>query len=276
MEKYDSSPVFRLGYAIGSLLKSLNSPLSEDSSFAAARLRTRLRMFINQNKDDSQLRHSLNSAQDVISCIDDFIEDEQKTNKLTKGIPPGGITALPYKSILISAISDFQTFLEADLPQLNIFSVAQHRGYKMDILINNGESLLSKNTLTLLGVSRVDVIREIRESARCLAFDVPTSAGLHLCRAVEIIITKEYFPVLELVVPKIKSLGIFITRMEKNGKADPRVISKLKDFRDHYRNRITHPEEFWDIDNADSAFGTAINVIDSIVKDIQEIKANGP
>ena len=277
MEKHDMTPLFDLGISIGTLMRKIE--LSLNTEFAASSTRRSFQSFIKHYSEYKELILSLEAAEYVISCLEDYrqrFKDQQPTldnDSVTTDQHPPLIT----KNILTNAINDFQTIIAAEIPKLNIFYVQQHRDRDMNLLINSGECALSQKTLDALSISsKTDVIREIREAARCLAFDVPTSVGLHLCRAVEIVVTKEYFPVLSILVPQNRNLGRYIKVLEKNNNVSPKVISKLNDFKDYYRNRITHPEEFWDIDNADSAFGTAINVIDAIVKDIQEIKKKIP
>ena len=49
----------------------------------------------------------------------------------------------------------------------------------------------------------------------------------------------------------------------------------LQHLKDHYRNPIAHPEEFWDSDKAEAAFMLAISVITVMVQDIDETKKKG-
>ena len=49
----------------------------------------------------------------------------------------------------------------------------------------------------------------------------------------------------------------------------------LRHLKDHYRNPISHPEEFWDSNMAESAFMLAISVITVMVQDIEETRKRG-
>lgn len=280
MEKYDSTPLFRLGHTIGGLISSINSTLT-DSTWAASRLKVHLGLFVNQNKDNSQFKHSVNSARLVISCIDDFIDKEKNKDRLA------GITDEIFipKDMLMSSLDDFQTFLQGELPQLNIYFVTKHRAYDMTVLINEGENLLSPNTLTAMTGSKMEVIRDISEAARSLAFGFYTAVGFHLYRAIEAIVIKEYF--VSLKVPhseynKSPNLGNYIKilkvthdKIKLSSPVDIKVTSLLDHIKVHYRNPVMHPEESWDMDKANSAIGPAISLIDMMMQDIQEIKKKG-
>lgn len=271
MQKVDGMPLYWLAHSIGQLVNALSAPNATLYSIADQ-----------AQAADFHLDNFIHNPNMVALPLSKGAADEVLLNlrKLFEGKIPASIEGIPTpllspesKNTIFVPLWNFQAVLGKELPELNIFFVTQHRDRDMNLLINNGELALSQKTLNALShLTKDDVIREIREAARCLAFDVPTAVGLHLCRAVEVIITKEYFPSLGMVVPKNRNLGRYITALGKNINVGPKVISKLNDFKDYYRNRITHPEEYWDIDDADSAFGTAINVIDALVKDIVKIK----
>lgn len=275
MEKYDSSPVFRLGVAVGELLRSIESSNLRASIFPASFLKNHIQLFIIQNPE---LKLSVDAASLVIKAIDVYFE-KVKSQTDAKGIPLGiaDITDDLEIAILRSAINDFQTFLEKELPQLNIYYITPHRAYDMATLINRGENLLSPITLSSLADSKQEVIKDIREAARALAFGFSTAVGFHLYRSLEAIIIKDYFVVLG-VLPveygKNPNLGNYINILHDKG-VDVKITSMLRHLKDHYRNPIMHPDEFWDIDNANSAIGLATSLIDVMVQDIQEIKKKG-
>jgi hypothetical protein len=274
MEKYDSTPFFKLGVQIGDFLKTVNSVSSaNDTIFAAEILELRLGVFVNQNKKDPQFKHSINAANIVIGYLNSFVKEERESsNKLGLSITAGLFSS---KNRLINAIDDFQTFLSAELPQINIFFVEQCRAYNMSDLINSGEKVLSPLYQKEIPSSWDEVVEEFREAGRSLAFGINNAVGLHVSRSVEVILRKDYFPLLDIVPPKRGNLGFFIQRLEKK-QANQRVIILLNLLRDYYRNNIAHPGEFWDNEKAVNAFGTVINVIDVIVQDMQEIKKKIP
>jgi hypothetical protein len=142
----------------------------------------------------------------------------------------------------------------------------------MTTLINQGEKVLSLDTINVLVASKDDVIKEIREATKCLAFDISTAVGFHVYRAIEAIIIKDYFRILDIKPEeweKNKNLGNYIMLLE-NKKVDVRITGVLRHLKDNYRNPISHPQEFWDSNKAESSFGLAISAITVMVQGIQE------
>lgn len=266
MEKVDGMPLYRLANSLGELQEALKQPNSSLTSVVEAVRRV-----------DSEINYFTNLTFGLPLSKDAAKEIVAGLHKLF-GIRPFPEVGIPVpltqeeKNWVLVPIWSIQAILAKELPQLNLFLITQHRAYDMTILINNGEKLLSEASLNCLSVSKLEVIREIKEAARCLAFNVATAVGLHLSRAVESVIVKEYFSEIGIEVPKHKNLGKYIEALEKTKNANQKVVSKLRDFKNYYRNLIAHPEEYWDIDNADSAFGTAVNLIEAIIQDIAVLR----
>ena len=110
------------------------------------------------------------------------------------------------------------------------------------------------------------VVQDVREAARSLAFDIPTAVGFHIFRAIEAIIKKEYFPLLNITVES-NNLGQHIALLEGAG-VDEKILGTLRNIKDYYRNPISHPEEFWGLDQAESALMLAVHAITVILQDI--------
>ncbi len=266
MEKIDGMPLYWLANSLGELQEALKSPTATLTSVVEAVRRA---------------DYNINSFTDVTfgpplskDAAKEIVAGMHKLFAI-RPFPEVGIPVpltQEEKNWVFVPIWNLQAILARELPQLNLFLITQHRAYDMTILINNGEKLLSEASLNCLSVSRLEVIREVKEAARCLAFNVATAVGLHLSRAVESVIIKEYFPAAGVVIPKHRNLGRYIEALEKVNKVNQKVIGKLRDFKDYYRNLIAHPEEYWNIDNADSAFGTAINLIEAITHDIDDLR----
>ena len=118
--------------------------------------------------------------------------------------------------------------------------VSQKLAYETRVLIEEAERILPSSIVTFLPVG---VIEEIRQSGRCVAFDIPTAATFHIIRATECVIRMYY----EHVVgkpPKVKSRnwGAYIKTLRESGRAKPEIISVLDHIREVYRNPILHPE----------------------------------
>ena len=172
--------------------------------------------------------------------------------------------------IFNAAIYNFQAVLGTELPRANIFYITPKRAYDMTLLINQGENVLALDIIDLLGASKDEVIRDIREATKSMAFDLSTAVGFHIYWAVEAIVVKDYFPVLNIMAEeweKNQNLGNYIKLLIAKH-VDNKVTIILNYLKDHYRNRIFHPEEFWDSKTAETALGLAVSAIIIMVQDI--------
>jgi len=282
MEKYDSTPFFRLGVALGALTRSLRGGDALDH-FSILNAKIYLDLFAKNNKKEKALRLSVKTAESLIALINDYVE-KIKSNTLAVN----NLSALPGiddKDVLLQCILDLQNYLSEEIPTLNIFFVTKHRAYDMTILIYEGESLLSPNTLNFIEASKSEVVNDMREAARSLAFGIHTSVGFHLFRAIEAIAVDEYLPLLGISVEEYRdekncpNLGSCIGILEgQNGKfkvtepVDVKITSILRHIVKKYRNPIMHPDAIWGHDEANGAIGLVVSIIDMMVQDIIEIK----
>ena len=99
------------------------------------------------------------------------------------------------RTIAWSRLNHFASVLGTELPRANVYFVNQKRGWDTTTLIESGEKTLSTDLSVFSESSRKLILADIRESTRCLAFDIPTAAGFHVFRAVETVVL-EYFPVI--------------------------------------------------------------------------------
>jgi hypothetical protein len=108
-----------------------------------------------------------------------------------------------------------------------------------------------------------NVIDELRQSGRCLAFDVPTASGFHILRATEIVLHEYYMNVCKPKDPKrLENWGAYIAELKKSG--DPNVketIAILQQIKDNDRNLIMHPERILSSDDAFTLFEIAKGAI---------------
>jgi hypothetical protein len=150
--------------------------------------------------------------------------------------------------------------------------VEQVCAYKTSTLIENGDAVFPKNIRDKLPALAVT---DVKAAGRCLAFDLPTSAGFHIARTVETVLL-QYFSVLEIELPEYKNLGRYIETLREQGPAkgiDPKVIAAVDQFRDLYRNPIMHPDVNLTSDEAQTLFANAQSAISAIISDMGKITA---
>lgn len=267
MQKVNAMPIYWLASAIGQLQAQLTPPVKVGAlTSLLITARGNLEFFIGSYAQALPL--SKDAASEIIVRIDQIIVPERLKQ-------PDAIIPQQEIDFLSVSIYNFQAVLGTELPRINVFYITPKRAYDMTMLINQGESVLSPDIINLLG-PKEDVIKDIREATKSMAFDISTAVGFHVYRAVETIV-KEYFPILEIQPEdwqSNKNLGNYIKLLEDKG-VDVKVTTMLRHLKDHYRNPISHPEEFWGSDKAESAFMLAVSVITVMVQDIEETKIKG-
>jgi hypothetical protein len=173
-------------------------------------------------------------------------------------------------SDLSEQIQAFQYVFSAELNNASLYFVEQVCAYKTSTLIENGDAVFPKNIREKL--PELAVI-DLKAAGRCLAFDLPTSAGFHIARAVETVLL-QYFLVLEIERPDYKTLGKYIETLREKGAPkgiDQKVVAALDQFKDLYRNPIMHPDINLSADEAQMLFANAQSAISAIISDMEKI-----
>ena len=167
-------------------------------------------------------------------------------------------------------IQAFEYVFSAELNNASLYFVDQVCAYKTSTLIENGDAVFPKKIRDSLPALAVT---DVKAAGRCLAFDLPTSAGFHIARAVETVLL-QYFSVLDIDRPEYKALGKYIETLRDKGPAkgiDLKVLAALDQFRDLYRNPIMHPDVNLSADEAQMLFANAQSAISAIVSDMEKI-----
>ncbi len=100
-------------------------------------------------------------------------------------------------------------------------------------------------------------IKDVQESTKCIAFELPSAAAFHLHRANEATLAA-YFDVVSggAKPPRQKTMGAYLKRMRDLGVGHAKVLAALDQLRDLHRNPVMHPQDFLkDTDEAISLMG---------------------
>ncbi len=189
---------------------------------------------------------------------------EKRTEEWAKVVGGPRITKLK------EYIQAFEYVFSAELNNASLYFVEQVCAYKTSTLIESGDAVFPKSIRDQLPLL---AITDVKAAARCLAFDLPTSAGFHIARAVETVLL-QYFSVLEIERPEYKNLGRYIETLRDKGPEkgiDPKVLAALDQFRDLYRNPIMHPDVNLSADEAQMLFANAQSAISAIISDMEKI-----
>ena len=157
----------------------------------------------------------------------------------------------------------------------SLYLVEQTGAYRTKTLIEAADAVFPKSVHDAL---QLDAITDIQAAGRSLAFELPTAAGFHICRAIETTLL-QYFSELKIEVPEYRNIGRYIEALEKCAEAkgiDPKVLATLDQFRDLHRNPIMHPDVHLNMEEAQILFALAQSAISGIALDIMKIKSKVP
>lgn len=166
---------------------------------------------------------------------------------------------------LAKAIDEFATSFQDELDRIPIFTVTPKGNLDIRRLVKNYGEGWPKSTVELLNEF---VMGDINHSGRCLAFDLPTSAGFHILRAVETC-AKAYVYAATGKLPGVKNRnwGEYIERLKQEANAHDDVIALLRILKSK-RNPLMHPYDNLDMDEAIALLCLAQAGIDAIIDDL--------
>jgi hypothetical protein len=267
MKKSNTNAIFWLGHALGAVAQALRSkPTGESFYPVAVTAESSLSDF---GKQKHLLPLSREAAKDLTNALNVVYFRRLANSELlkTEPVPMAEPFSADEVGTLGASLFSFQSILSSELPQTDIYYVTPKCAYNTAVLMDDGERVLPEGTLDSLDQSRAKVLDDVRQATKCLAVSIPTAVGFHIYRAIEAIIIDEYFPLLDIEQPANRNLGEYI-RLLKDKSVDDKITAILKHIKDHYRNPISHPEEFWDQTKANGAFGLAVSIITIMSQDI--------
>jgi len=172
--------------------------------------------------------------------------------------------------VLIDKAKTFETVLCEELVMSSAYSASKKGIYSTSDLIEQADKVFP---ISILGKLSEDIVWEIKEAGKCLAFDIPTASGFHMIRATERVMHEYYVAVGNPEKnDKLENWGAYIAYLykltEQKGKVDratvdhiKRVLALLQQVKDQDRNMIIHPEVVLNADEAFLLFETTKTVI---------------
>ena len=161
---------------------------------------------------------------------------------------------------VIDKAKEFQTVLSAELQTLATYHVTQKGIYSTTGLIEEAEKSLPEPVLKKINA---DIVEEIRESGKCLAFDCATGSCFHIMRATEVVMHEYYVVVCKPQnTERLGNWGAYIAELKKSQKPEVKeVVALLQQIKDQHRNLIIHPEVVLSPDEAFTLFEIAKGAI---------------
>jgi hypothetical protein len=173
-------------------------------------------------------------------------------------------------SRLSKLTKEFETVASAEVSSFNTYQIMRKLAYDTRTLIEEGEALLPKKVQDEIPA---EAVVDLKEAAKCMAFEVNTACAFHTIRATEAVL-RVYYRTVVGTTPKVKdrNWGTYIRLLKAKG-ADPRITGFLDHIREAYRNPITHPEQVVDASEAQVLLGVCVSAIIQMVRAIRSSSA---
>jgi len=162
-----------------------------------------------------------------------------------------------------NALSTFETVFSAELQTMDTYFVIQKLAYSTHDLIDNGEKVFPQEIKDKLPE---DIIEDVRQACRCMAFELNTAAGYHIMRAAEKTLRTYYSFIIGK--PADKNWGPCVKELETSKKANSKLLGIFDQIRDIHRNPIMHPDVFLDQSEALTLFDIAKSAITVMVQEM--------
>jgi hypothetical protein len=162
---------------------------------------------------------------------------------------------------IINSVNEFEAVLEAQTPREHTYTVEQLRGFSMPILVDRAEENFPKSAILSIGD---EALKDIQQAGRCLAFELPTAAGIHMMRAFEKVF-RRYYKSVTGSDPARTDLRTLIQNLNKRPDADPKTLHIVDQIRDLHRNPLAHTV-FLEMDEAVELFDIAKSAITAMAK----------
>lgn len=172
---------------------------------------------------------------------------------------------------ITGALNTFEAVLGAELSLLPLYVVTQKAGFDTNILIEDGSACFPHDIVFKVP----EAVSDLRQGAKCIAFELPTAAGFHLHRGNESVLHHYWDAVTGgKARPKNRNMGDYLAEMNKLSLGNPKVKTALRDLKDLHRNPLIHPEH--SLDSVDDAIALMNGIHSVIVHMLREIPMPQP
>jgi hypothetical protein len=165
---------------------------------------------------------------------------------------------------LKEALNAFEIILRNTLSSVPVYQVSPKGILSTDKLVNGSEQMFSKAVLDRLS----DIaISDIKAAGRCLAFNLPTSSGFHIIRALEAVVV-DYIVRKTGSRPPKRDLGAYVDILRQEHANDD-VVFVIDQIRRLHRNPLMHPEDVLDPDHAMDLLLLCRSAINATISDME-------
>ncbi len=165
-------------------------------------------------------------------------------------------------ALINNLLEKFEHALAAELTYAPTYVAGKRGIYSTYDLIQNAQDCFSVSMRQDMPEA---AMKEFNTAGRALAFGLGTAAGMHLLRAVELVLKRYYETFSGTQVNKnertysiyLKRLAVLTEDEGSDFRPDKRLLQLLAQIKEHYRNPLTNPESNITVDQATSLFGLA-------------------
>lgn len=251
MQRVNEYRFYTLGAAMERLRSLEKSTLYRDCIAGGWVARRNLRALLD---DPVSLKVCRPAIEKILDAISKFLPEDPFEIIGDKEFGEKEVGFLAYT--IQEGLKELDTVLDAECRTLDTYAVSQKGAYSTSDLIDRAEIMIPEETRNNLEDA---VIKDIREAGRCLVFDLPTAAGFHVLRAIELVMA-DCLKKKNAGQKKPTNWGQYIEQLKKAGVAS-RITSMLENIKNLYRNPIAHPEDTLTDSDALVLFGLGIAAI---------------
>jgi hypothetical protein len=235
MLRIDGAYLYELGKTLQPLirLEAKDGPRS-DCYFQSLWAKDAVTNFLYASVFRESLRASSQAASKLLAELSFIAPDISQNVDFNETIPAWRISQAKLE------FSKFEAVLVAELQNSAIYYASPKGGYDTQALTDAGEIIFPAE----ISDKVPDAVADLRASARCIAFDLPTAAAFHLHRANETVLRRYFDEVVGYEHrPASNNIGEYLNAMRKRDAGDRKVLSVLQSIKDLHRNPIMHPEQ---------------------------------
>jgi hypothetical protein len=217
--------------------------------------------FIDQT-EGMNIPESRQAARNLLSALAAVVEPAQFNQGV---VDVSRIISNQEVSEIWHCVGEFTSSFDREYRYLDVFTVTQKGVYDTRSLINHPEAKFPEKLRVVLPAQFVE---DLKQAARCLAFDIPTASAFHICRATESLIIKYHEVLSGASWPfKKRDWKIYIEQLVKRG-APRGITDRLDEIREFDRNSYTHPETNVTVDEAPVLFELCTGVVYQMADEI--------
>lgn len=249
-------------YDLSASLKPLNSLVAENpinsSIFVLLRAKDVLNGFLVGSIYSSAIKATRAPGIELLGLLNNVLDQQDKEQEI-------GFLNVFY---ITQALEKFETVLTAELNVGNAYWVSKKRGYDTSDLILNAEVLFPSDLISKVP----ECLSDIRDTGKCIAFELPTAAGFHVMRATEVVLRRFW----EAVVPNgeprptTNNIGDYLRELDRLNAGSAKTRSCLRQIKDLHRNELIHPEHVLTLDEALGLLGIAQSIIVAMLAEIPD------